>query len=196
MPHVVLVPCHIRVAAQAGSPCSLKDLPCLTDRKQTNNEEYGTTLILSVDDEPVNHMVIEECLSSTDYKVLLLLLLLSQRWPKSVLKHVCLASACVAFAPSKCSKVCCYKVLLLLPLLLPRQCWPKSVLKHVFLASVLKPVYLASACVVFAPSKRSKFVATRCCCCGMGAKISSQARVSCISTYCFCSQEIQSRLSY
>lgn len=54
---------------QTGTPCSLKDLPCLTDRKQTNNEEYGTTLILSVDDEPVNHMVIEECLSNTGYKV-------------------------------------------------------------------------------------------------------------------------------
>ena len=47
----------------------MKDLPCLTDRKATNNEEYGTTLILSVDDEPVNHMVIEECISSTGYKV-------------------------------------------------------------------------------------------------------------------------------
>ena len=52
-----------------GTPCSLKDAACLTDRKPTNNEEYGTTLILSVDDEPVNHMVIEECISSTGYKV-------------------------------------------------------------------------------------------------------------------------------
>ena len=55
----------------AGTPshASLKDAACLTDRKPTNNEEYGTTLILSVDDEPVNHMVIEECISSTGYKV-------------------------------------------------------------------------------------------------------------------------------
>ena len=58
-----------RVSFFAGSPCSLKDAACLTDRKPTNNEEYGTTLILSVDDEPVNHMVIEECISSTGYKV-------------------------------------------------------------------------------------------------------------------------------
>lgn len=50
-------------------PCSLKDGSCLTDRKATNNEEYGTTLILSVDDEPINHMVIEECISGTGYKV-------------------------------------------------------------------------------------------------------------------------------
>ncbi|KAL3153016.1 Hexokinase-3 [Trebouxia sp. C0009 RCD-2024] len=56
-------------SGDTGTPCSLKDLPCLTDRKQTNNEEYGTTLILSVDDEPVNHMVIEECLSNTGYKL-------------------------------------------------------------------------------------------------------------------------------
>ena len=55
--------------ACAGTPCSLKDAACLTDRKPTNNEEYGTTLILSVDDEPVNHMVIEECISTTGYKV-------------------------------------------------------------------------------------------------------------------------------
>ena len=55
--------------AVTGTPCSLKDAACLTDRKPTNNEEYGTTLILSVDDEPVNHMVIEECISSTGYKV-------------------------------------------------------------------------------------------------------------------------------
>jgi len=47
----------------------MKDAACLTDRKPTNNEEYGTTQILSVDDEPVNHMVIEECINSTDYKV-------------------------------------------------------------------------------------------------------------------------------
>lgn len=47
----------------------MKDAACFTDRKPTHNEEYGTTLILSVDDEPVNHMVIEECISSTGYKV-------------------------------------------------------------------------------------------------------------------------------
>ncbi|KAL0026791.1 hypothetical protein WJX77_001496 [Trebouxia sp. C0004] len=52
-----------------GSPASMKDAACLTDRKPTNNEEYGTTQILSVDDEPVNHMVIEECISSTGYKL-------------------------------------------------------------------------------------------------------------------------------
>ena len=97
---VVLTSCHIRVAAQTGSPCSLKDLPCLTDRKQTNNEEYGTTLILSVDDEPVNHMVIEECLSSTGYKVLLLL------WLISVLIYAFLAPKCV-FLCSEYSKGYC-----------------------------------------------------------------------------------------
>ena len=85
---------------QTGTPCSLKDLPCLTDRKQTNNEEYGNTLILSVDDEPVNHMVIEECLSSTGYKVLL-------QWrPDSLLKHVFLALPCVVPAPDKCITGC------------------------------------------------------------------------------------------
>ena len=150
MPHVVLVPCHTRVAAQAGSPCSLKDLPCLTDRKQTNNEEYGTTLILSVDDEPVNHMVIEECLSSTDYKVLLLLLLLSQCWPKSVLKPVYLASACVVFAPSKCSKVCCYQVLLLRhggQNQLPSTCFLHKHVLFLLPGNVVKGVVLAPACV-------------------------------------------------
>ncbi len=47
----------------------MKDAACLTDRKPTNNEEYGTTQILSVDDERVNHMVIEECINFTGYKV-------------------------------------------------------------------------------------------------------------------------------
>ena len=52
-----------------GTACSLKDGSCLTDRKATNNEEFGTTLILSIDDEPINHMVIEECIAGTGYKV-------------------------------------------------------------------------------------------------------------------------------
>ncbi|DBB18216.1 hypothetical protein WJX82_000391 [Trebouxia sp. C0006] len=52
-----------------GTPASMKNAACLTDSKPTNNEEFGTTQILSVDDEPVNHMVIEECISSTGYKL-------------------------------------------------------------------------------------------------------------------------------
>ena len=59
----------ILLSVFVGAPCSLKDGSCLTDRKATNSEEYGTTLILSVDDEPINHMVIEECISGTGYKV-------------------------------------------------------------------------------------------------------------------------------
>ena len=61
--------CYNCVLYTVGTPCSLKDGSCLTDRKATNNEEFGTTLILSIDDEPINHMVIEECIAGTGYKV-------------------------------------------------------------------------------------------------------------------------------
>ena len=55
--------------AAPGMPCSLRDGKCLTERKPTHMEEYGNTLILSVDDEPTNHLVIEEALESAGYKV-------------------------------------------------------------------------------------------------------------------------------
>ena len=55
--------------AAPGTPCSLRDGKCLTERKPTHMEEYGNTLILSVDDEPTNHLVIEEALESAGYKV-------------------------------------------------------------------------------------------------------------------------------
>ncbi|DBA81613.1 hypothetical protein WJX77_010729 [Trebouxia sp. C0004] len=54
---------------QPGAPCSMKDGSCLTDRKSTHMEAHGSTLILTVDDEPTNHLVIEEIVSSQGYKV-------------------------------------------------------------------------------------------------------------------------------
>ena len=47
----------------------MKDGSCLTDRKQTHMEAHGSTLILTVDDEPTNHLVIEEIVTSHGYKV-------------------------------------------------------------------------------------------------------------------------------
>ena len=53
-----------------GTPTNLRDnADLLMDRKKTHSEEYGTTLIMSVDDEPTNHLVIEEILESAGYKV-------------------------------------------------------------------------------------------------------------------------------
>lgn len=54
---------------EPGTPCSMKDGSCLTDRKQTHMEAHGSTLILTVDDEPTNHLVIEEIVTSHGYKV-------------------------------------------------------------------------------------------------------------------------------
>ena len=47
----------------------MKDGSCLTDRKSTHMEAHGSTLILTVDDEPTNHLVIEEIVTSQGYKV-------------------------------------------------------------------------------------------------------------------------------
>ena len=52
-----------------GTPCSMKDGSCLTDRKSTHMEAHGSTLILTVDDEPTNHLVIEEIVTSHGYQV-------------------------------------------------------------------------------------------------------------------------------
>ncbi|KAA6426844.1 MAG: adenylate guanylate cyclase [Trebouxia sp. A1-2] len=54
---------------QPGAPCSMKDGSCLTDRKSTHMEAHGSTLILTVDDEPTNHLVIEEIVTSQGYQV-------------------------------------------------------------------------------------------------------------------------------
>lgn len=86
------------LCGHVGTPCSLKDGSCLTDRKATNNEEFGTTLILSVDDEPINHMVIEECISGTGYKVKLLY---STLLPDSRLCE----QRCVCSSASPCASV-------------------------------------------------------------------------------------------
>ncbi len=48
----------------------MKDGSCLTDRKSTHMEAHGSTLILTVDDEPTNHLVIEEIVTSQGYQVL------------------------------------------------------------------------------------------------------------------------------
>lgn len=47
----------------------MKDGSCLTDRKNTHMEAHGSTLILTVDDEPTNHLVIEEIVTSQGYQV-------------------------------------------------------------------------------------------------------------------------------
>lgn len=47
----------------------MKDGSCLTDRKSTHMEAHGSTLILTVDDEPTNHLVIEEIVTSHGYQV-------------------------------------------------------------------------------------------------------------------------------
>lgn len=47
----------------------MKDGSCLTDRKSTHMEAHGSTLILTVDDEPTNHLVIEEIVTSQGYQV-------------------------------------------------------------------------------------------------------------------------------
>ena len=49
----------------------MKDGSCLTDRKSTHMEAHGSTLILTVDDEPTNHLVIEEIVTSQGYQVCL-----------------------------------------------------------------------------------------------------------------------------
>ena len=46
----------------------MKDGSCLTDRKSTHMEAHGSTLILTVDDEPTNHLVIEEIVTSQGYQ--------------------------------------------------------------------------------------------------------------------------------
>lgn len=53
---------------QPGTPCSMKDGSCLTDRKSTHMEAHGSVLILTVDDEPTNHLVIEEIVTSQGYQ--------------------------------------------------------------------------------------------------------------------------------
>ena len=55
-------------STEPGTPCSMKDGSCLTDRKSTHMEAHGSTLILTVDDEPTNHLVIEEIVTSHGYK--------------------------------------------------------------------------------------------------------------------------------
>lgn len=49
----------------------MKDGSCLTDRKSTHMEAHGSVLILTVDDEPTNHLVIEEIVTSQGYQVIL-----------------------------------------------------------------------------------------------------------------------------
>lgn len=58
-----------RTPPEPGTPCSMKDGSCLTDRKSTHMEAHGSTLILTVDDEPTNHLVIEEIVTSQGYQV-------------------------------------------------------------------------------------------------------------------------------
>jgi hypothetical protein len=60
---------HAGLPRGAGTPCSMKDGSCLTDRKSTHMEAHGSTLILTVDDEPTNHLVIEEIVTSQGYQV-------------------------------------------------------------------------------------------------------------------------------
>ncbi len=68
--HCIFNACvHVGLSCGAGAPCSMKDGSCLTDRKSTHMEAHGSTLILTVDDEPTNHLVIEEIVTSQGYQV-------------------------------------------------------------------------------------------------------------------------------
>lgn len=49
-----------------GTPGSIKDV---THLRPTHSQMFGQSLILSVDDEPVNHLVIEAALSTGGYEV-------------------------------------------------------------------------------------------------------------------------------
>ena len=61
---------HLLIDNAADAPCSLfHGTATLGSLKLTHNEVHGEVLILSVDDEPTNHMVLEEAMRSQGHRM-------------------------------------------------------------------------------------------------------------------------------
>ena len=80
----------------------MKDGSCLTDRKSTHMEAHGSTLILAVDDEPTNHLVIEEIVTSQGYQVRWFCVQLCSSSMTSRMRHRCKSRVlCVQLCSSR-----------------------------------------------------------------------------------------------